>query len=431
MLAGCQQRTETSAPRRYVIDAADVSERTLERIDIVHDLPELDLVVGYVAPELVETASAFRDSSSSFSPQLRTRVVGTPEISEEDLYELQWDKRSQSVRACHEETRGDGVTVGIVGTGVVDNHPDLAPALNSARSRNVTEDAGDHRPIGGRSHATHVAGIVAGTGRDGGVTGVAPEVELRDYRVTTRHGVLAGDLLAALAHAIEDGCDVVNVSQNWYPYTPASDHDLLLDALQRVAARAETEGTNVVCSAGNDVRQLSSESPPFALPTHVESFVTVSATAPAGYNWPASSSNEAVGGYPIDPDAAVDEPAHTPTAYTNYGRDTVTVSAPGGEIDEAALDRHPGARYDGVLSTTFSYRPDSSSETRVPAYGWGDGTSLAAPQVTGALALLRSKNPALGPKAARLRLRETAREIDPVQYRGAGHLDLRSLLSIQ
>ncbi|WP_222912698.1 S8 family serine peptidase [Natrinema sp. SYSU A 869] len=414
-----------------MIDASDISERTRERIDIVHDLPELDLVVGYVAPELVETSATFRDSRSSFGPEIRTRVTGTFDVSGEDLYELQWDKQSQSVRECHEETRGDGVTIGIVGTGVIDNHPDLASALNGGRSRNVTEDAGDHTPIGGRSHATHVTGIIAGTGRDGGVTGVAPGVEVRDYRVTTRHGVLAGDLLAALAYAVEDGCDVVNVSQNWYPYTPESDHDVLLDALQRVAARAETEGTIVVCSAGNDAKRLSPEAPPFALPTNVESFVTVSATAPAGYNWPATSSNEAVGGYSVDPSSAIDEPAYTPTTYTNYGRETVTVSAPGGEIDETALNRHPGARYDGILSTTFSYRPNSSSEKRVPEYGWADGTSLAAPQVTGALALLRSKNPALGPEAARLRLRETAREIDPLQYRGAGHLDLKSLLSVQ
>jgi subtilisin family serine protease len=206
-----------------VIDASDISERTRERIEIIHDLPELDLIVGYVAPELVATAATFRDSRSSFDPGIRTSVAGTVDVSGEDLYELQWDKQAQSVRECHQETRGDGVTIGIVGTGVVDNHPDLSPSLNSARSRNMTEDTGDHTPIGGRSHATHVAGIIAGTGRDGGVTGVAPGVEMLDYRVTTRHGVLAGDLLAALGYAIEDGCDVVNLSQNWYPYTPESD----------------------------------------------------------------------------------------------------------------------------------------------------------------------------------------------------------------
>jgi subtilisin family serine protease len=163
----------------------------------------------------------------------------------------------------------------------------------------------------------------------------------------------------------------------------------------------------------------------------MESFVTVSATAPTGYNWPATSSNETVGGYPIDPSSPADKPTYTPTDYTNYGQKTLTVSAPGGEIDEIALNRHPSARYDGILSTTFSYRPNSSSEKRIPGYSWADGTSLAAPQVTGALALLRSKKPALNPEATRLRLRETAREIDPLQYRGAGHLDLKSLLSIQ
>jgi len=431
LFAGCIQRTKTSDPRRYVINATDISEQTRERIEIIHDLPKLDLVVGYVAPELVESAATFRDSKSFLSPEMRIYVAGNANISGEDLYELQWDKKSQSVRECHKETRGGGITIGIVGTGVIDNHPDLAPALNSARSRNVTEDSGDHTPIGGRSHATHVAGIIAGAGRDGGITGVAPDAEVLDYRVTTRHGVLAGDLLAALGYAIEDGCDVVNVSQNWYPYMPESGHDLLLDALERVAARAKIEGTNVVCSAGNNAKRLSPDSPPFALLTNVESFVTVSATAPTGYNWPAISSNETIRDYPVDPSSAVDEPACTPTAYTNYGQETVTVSAPGGEIDENALDNYPGARYDGILSTSFSYQPNSSSEKRVPGYGWADGTSFAAPQVTGALALLRSKNPALSSEAARLRLRETAKKKDPLQYRGAGHLDLKSLLSVR
>jgi len=92
LFAGCIQRTKTSDPRRYVINATDISEQTRERIEIIHDLPKLDLVVGYVAPELVESAATFRDSKSFLSPEMRIYVAGNANISGEDLYELQWDK---------------------------------------------------------------------------------------------------------------------------------------------------------------------------------------------------------------------------------------------------------------------------------------------------------------------------------------------------
>lgn len=428
LIGGCQRSPSSQSPKRFVIDANDISKETRAELEIVHELPAVDVIVGYIEPDYLEDVASYQDGSSRFRPGSGSKSVTAGFSHETDLYELQWDKRSQSVRTVHRITRGEGSSVAIVGTGVIETHPDLASALTVDRSRNVTEDAADHEPIGGRTHGTHIAGIIAASDRNGGVTGIAPGAELVDYRIVSADGVRVGDLLAALTYAVEDGCDVVNLSRNWYPYTPGSDRDFLITALQRIAAYAEDEGTVLVCSAGNDAAHLSPTTPPFSLPSNLETTVTVSATAPSGYGWPVGSDAEYVGEYPIDGNATPAEPPHTPTDYTNYGTNVLTVSAPGGAIDEDRLEHHPEARYDGILSTTFSLELNGSTERHVPDYGWEVGTSFAAPQVAGSLALLKSEYPELSPAEVRSHLRRTARDVSPAEYRGAGHLDSAALV---
>lgn len=431
VLGGCQRSPPSQPQQRFVIDAADISERIQGEIELVHDLSAVDIIVGYTKPENLEGVASYRDDGAGFRPGSSTATVTADFSSEADLYDLQWDKRSQAVREAHRITRGDGVSVAVVGTGVVENHPDLTSALATERSRNVTEDAGKHEPIGGRTHGTHVAGIIAASDRNGGVTGVAPGAELIDYRTVSANGHRVGNVLAGLTYAIDDGCDVCNLSHNWYPYVPERDGAFLMEAFQRIAAYAEEEGTVLVCSAGNDGAHLSPETPPFSLPSNLESIVTVSATAPSGYMWPLEGDVEYVGTYPVSGDSTPVEAPSSPTSYTSYGKDVITLSAPGGTIDEDKLEQHPEARYDGILSTSFSLELNSSTEKRVPNYDWKAGTSFAAPQVTGAIALLMGTYPKLSPAEVRSHLRQTARDIPPVEYRGAGHLHLETLLKTE
>ena len=165
---------------------------------------------------------------------------------------------------------GDGVSVGIVDTGIDYNHPDLG---GDGESENIIEADEDremdhHRithgwdyvgdsvddpnpnpdPMDPNGHGTHVAGIAGADAADEeGVTGVAPEVTLGAYKVFPAAGGTTADIIvAALEDAYVDGMDVVNMSigasLQWgqqYP-TTATSNELV------------AQGVVVTNSAGND-----------------------------------------------------------------------------------------------------------------------------------------------------------------------------------
>jgi subtilisin family serine protease len=118
------------------------------------------------------------------------------------------------------------------------------------------------------------------------------------------------------------------------------------------------------------------------------------------------------------------QPPSEPAFYTNSGAEAIDVSAPGGNSDQSADD--PQSYFDLIVSTTFGFDGDE----KVPDYGWKAGTSMAAPQVAGVAALLRSLNPDLSARELRARIEETADDIGPAQYRGEGHLNTLAALGI-
>jgi subtilisin family serine protease len=65
----------------------------------------------------------------------------------------------------------------------------------------------------------------------------------------------------------------------------------------------------------------------------------------------------------------------------------------------------------------------------VPDHGWKAGTSMAAPQVSAAAALVKSANPDATPAEIREHLESTARDVGPAKYHGEGHLDIEAALN--
>ena len=165
---------------------------------------------------------------------------------------------------------GDGVSVGIVDTGIDYNHPDLGGDGDPGEVIEADEDRRmDHPrithgwdyvgpalddpspnsdPMDPRGHGTHVAGIAGAAAVDEeGVTGVAPETDLGAYKVFPADGATTADIIVeALEDAYVDGMDVVNMSigasLQWgqqYP-TTATSNELV------------AQGVAVTNSAGND-----------------------------------------------------------------------------------------------------------------------------------------------------------------------------------
>jgi len=249
---------------------------------------------------------------------------------------------------------GRGVMVGVIDTGVEKEHPNLTNVVGGANTvTEETTDNGDTDPEWGPAnidgdHGTHVAGIIGmKPSADINLTGVAPGVNIRSYRVfpNTGGGATNYDIMKAIDRAVRDGCHIVNLSLG------SSDPD---EGVRAAIGSAFEQGTLVVAAAGNDGRR------PVSYPAAWPAAIAVSAMGIRG-SFPATSNEQ----------ADVAKPYGNPrregfiAAFSNYGPQ-ITVGGPGV----------------GVVSTL----PGKT-------FGTMSGTSMATPAVAGFAAFLLSANP--------------------------------------
>lgn len=107
---------------------------------------------------------------------------------------------------------GKGVTVGVIDTGVDYTHPDLRRNYGGGHDLvDGDSDPMETQAIGRATiHGTHVAGIIAGNGK---IRGVAPEAKIIAYRALgPGGGGTTEQVLAAIDQAIKDKVDIVNLS---------------------------------------------------------------------------------------------------------------------------------------------------------------------------------------------------------------------------
>ena len=244
-------------------------------------------------------------------------------------------------------TRGSGVAIGIIDTGIDEDHPDLAVlgGINVVTGGTTRADWDDNSPSC-ITHGTHVAGTAAALDNAVDVVGVAPEAELYALRVfdPANAGLIdclawESDIIAAMEWAVTNQLDVINMSLG-------SSVPSLAEA--DAVAATDAAGVVVVAAAGNT-------------------------------------------------GAAVGFPAGFPQAIAVSATDSLdnlaAFSSRGTEIDVAA----PGV---AVLST---YGGGTTAVLQ--------GTSMAAPHVAGVAALIRAANPGLGPSEVRGILRSAAEDI--------------------
>lgn len=432
---------------RFIVDLQKVSRSEVpDDVEVVHDISEIDLLAARGDPEAVPGTAATMPDVAAYKNDDGPAVEHSGPQADNHNFdgaatntELQWDKRVQDLddltdkpgdgRAVHDTTKGEATRVAVVDTGVYDEHPDLRDAVNDELSENFTTDRFDWRPHGAGSHGTHVAGIIAATnsnaGPDGGVLGTAPETEIVAHRIFSGvkdDGAHLGDVIAALVEAANKGCDAANFSvgygvasadEAWVP--------VVREAYRRFTEYAREKGMVFVNSAGNSGADMTPENV-VSLPTEVEGVFGVSATGPIGYGWGDKHDDNEEKWLSGD---RLEESTDAPAFYTNYG-DAVDVSAAGGDADLGAIGSGVAWFNDLVFSTIYVETEEGDT---VPGYGWKAGTSMSAPQVTAAVALVRSLRPDASVDEVESLIQETARDAPGgEQYHGAGHLDLRGLV---
>jgi serine protease AprX len=335
------------------------------------------------------------------------------------------DAMSSSARAAQAlRTRGltgKGVTVGIVDSGCDGTHPDIAerikhnvtllsPEYGNAGTDPTLVVPVDQGPYNntdlGSGHGTHVAGIIAADGTSGGeFLGVAPDAELACFAIgaviTTTAVVTAFDYMLAQPDML--GIDVVNNSwgNSFRQYDPA---DPVNVATKAVAAR----GAVVVFAAGNSGSANGEASvSPFNQAPWTISVAAGSLERERG----AFSSN----GLQFDNGRAVaiGQDGHTVLIGDRIGNTQPDIMAPGVDISSTC----------DSTGTVIGPCPQGGNAT-------ASGTSMAAPHIAGAAAVLLQARPSLTWAQTRQALTATATPVLdgartlPSSRVGYGHANL-------
>ena len=181
---------------------------------------------------------------------LRPDGVGACDFPMKEQFEGRpWPLQRVLLDELWQDTRGKGIRVAVIDTGVDDTNPQLRGAVDAAAGIDYT-GGGSDGTVDEAGHGTKVAGIIAARPRNGtGFVGLAPEATVIPIRQNDgRHNGEGSTMAAAIDHAIARGAQVINISQD--TTRPLADDSVL----GRAVARAVAEDIVVVASAGNDGR---------------------------------------------------------------------------------------------------------------------------------------------------------------------------------
>jgi len=277
-----------------------------------------------------------------------------------------WGLKKIEAPVAWDVTQGAGITVAVLDSGVDYNHPDMfANMFINVSEKNgavsVDDDGNgfiddvygydfineDGDPMDDHRHGTHVAGTIAAVGDNKiGIVGVAPKSKIMAIKVGNSSGKVPSSAIAkGLYYATDMGADVVNMS-----FT-GEETKTVSDAIQYATAH----GVVLVAAAGND--GLS-----------------------AGDQFPANSRYTIAVGASSSEDQMAD--------FSNWGW-RIDVAAPGGDSSSAGdLKNNILSLRSGIVN-----KPEITVPPPDGQYLRMRGTSMAAPHVSGAAAILLSKYP--------------------------------------
>lgn len=300
------------------------------------------------------------------------------------MYKYQWNFEKINVRGAWDFTRGKGVTVAVIDTGVTSvdggrfhrvedlEKTGFAPGYNFVDKNN--------KPYDDNAHGTHVAGTIAqSTHNKKGVAGIAYESRIMPLKVLNSSGFgRVSDIAAAVRYAADNKAKVINMSLGG-PFPSLS--------LKAACSYAWRKGVVIVCAAGN-----SRSTRPF-YPAAFSECISVSATR-------------------YDDQLA---------PYSNRGK-SIDIAAPGGDT---SVDQNGDGKPDGVLQNTIQIRNPEKE-----GYYFFQGTSMAAPHVAAVAAMVASTG-VTGNRDIVNILKKTARKkgLPLEKGYGAGIVDARAAVA--
>ncbi|MFP4514642.1 MAG: S8 family serine peptidase [Parcubacteria group bacterium] len=309
--------------------------------------------------------------------------LATPSLSlalepNDRYYDRQWYLEKINAPGAWERTTGSAeIVVAVIDAGVQINHPDLKNNIWENRKEiagngidddnngfiddlngwDFVDDNNNPSPSfnqswteGGLSHGTIVSGIIAAQGNNKeGVSGITWNSKIMPLKVLDDSG--AGsmrDVIRAVDYAIQNGAHIINFSFVGENYS---------QGLQEAIARAHEAGVLVVAAAGNENSD------------DIGYDIDKTPLYPVCHD---GGENMVIGVVATD---ALDQKAE----FSSYGINCVDISA-------------PGLSFFGTVASNPGFDQNQFSELYD---GYWSGTSMAAPVVSGSLALILSINPTI------------------------------------
>jgi len=287
-----------------------------------------DNAVAYVAPDyIMSIPEGEKAAAASFRSLSSESGPNDPQFAE--LWGLQNSGATQAWPIIRDSTE---VVVGVIDTGVDYRHPDLqANMWSQGGQHGIDFYDDDNDPMDEQNHGTHVAGTIAAVGNNGvGIVGVNWNAKIMALRFMGPDGSGAtSDAVKCIDWAVDHGVHILCNSWGGPDSSPE---------LREAVARAERKGVLFVVAAGNTGGTGNNNDLRPSYPASLHSANVIS-----------------VGAIDRNDDRG---------SFSHYGKQSVDIGAPGVDI----------------LSTVVNNGYESYS-----------GTSMAAPHVAGAAALIWQK----------------------------------------
>ena len=429
MVAGPEKHLVHFASDAIPADFADQVTSLGATVDAAYDGVGIAVVSG-LSPDAVtqlaskpgvtdvdpDNAFQFVDDASEAVMADATSVIASPgNPATAAIFPFQWNMRAIGAHVAWAAgyLGSPAVKVAILDTGIDYLHPDLAGRVDLANSASFvpSDDAlvaamfPTRNPVTDlHFHGTHVAATVNSNAVL--AAGVSSMTTLMAVKVIGANGVgTTSALLAGIVYAVDHGANVLNLSLEVRDLLSRKDKDLkdFQKATNRFYSYAHKKGVTVVVAAGNSALNLDTKHT-FKAYCESQHVICVSATGPTA------------GGVP-GPWTNVDAPA----TYTNFGVKSIDLAAPGGNTSSAVF---------GACSTSSLVIP--ACRTALIPIGL-QGTSQAAPHVSGVAALLLGAHGPLTPGALQQMLENSADDLGDSgkdRFYGRGRVSARNAVGL-
>jgi subtilisin family serine protease len=296
---------------------------------------------------------------------------------------VEWWAFRENFPAAWDVTTGSGAVIGVIDTGIDGGHPEFAGRIKATVDQDAETDNAGHDDAG---HGTHVASLACANGGNGiGLAGAAYGCSL----VVERSDLSDFSVAQSIVDATDRGADAINMSFGTDGSRPAA--HAIVDAIDYAYKR----GVVLVAAAADDPIEEQGDPSNVLQPTGTGPDITKG----KGLDVTAASVQDTRAGF---------AGRGTQISLAAYG----TYGAGDGSGPRGIFGAFPGnltSLETGSLATgdpPCSCRAVSNGDTR---YAYVGGTSMAAPQVTAAAAMVRHLNPDLSATEVIELMKRTAR----------------------